>query len=548
MKSIRTKILLLVICGVLVSASVVAAICLINLEYTLRQDSSEIMRLLCAEKKQEIDRQLTSIEQSVNTIRHFAAGQLDDVERLWTDEEYRNSYLDKVAEVSVNVAESTETVISVYYRLNAEKAGPKAGVYLVKDTDGSYESFPVTDLSAFDKSDTDAVGWYYKPSASGKEEWIAPYIDHVLGILMISYSIPIYVDNQMIGVIGMDVETDTLYRGVDSVQIYDTGYAFLMDEKGNIIYHRDYPQGIARDENSGELAKLHQKLSEVQEEGQIIEYVREGKEKQLVFQKLGNDMLFSICVPKKEILEPKQQVMRYVCALIFATLCVVIIVAVRLSEVMIRPLKQLTKAAQKIANSDLNVSIECNTKDEVGVLARSFQLTTEHLKNYIGTINKLAYTDALTGIGNKTAYEAIVQQLEKQMEQGNAEFSLVVMDINDLKKMNDTFGHEKGDELIQNTAAVLKKVWKEENVYRIGGDEFVAVETGKDSHVYEKRMEALEAELVFFNRRNPHFELPLQVAQGAAVYEPDGDERFADVFRRADARMYQDKEKKKGKK
>lgn len=545
MKSIRTKILLLVICGVLTSTIAAAAICLVNLGSILRQDSSEMIRLLCTEKKQEINQQLISIEQSVNTIHHFAVRELDDVERLWSDEEYRNSYLDKVIEVSVNAAENTEAVISVYYRFNMEKTDPKAGVFLVKDEEGNFSDYPVTDLKQYGRANTAATGWYFVPLDNGKASWLEPYVNITMGIELISYVIPVYVDGETIGVIGMDIEVERLYHSVDSVQIYDTGYAFLTDEKGHILYHQGYPNGMKLGKEFEELEILRRKMSEVKEEGSVVEYFKGGQEKKLVFQKLQNGMLFAVCVPKSEILEPGRKLVSYVVVSIVVALAAVILITVRLSDVIIRPLRQLTKAAEKIAASDLNVTIECNTNDEVGVLARSFKVTTEHLKTYIGTINKLAYTDALTGIGNKTAYEAVVQELEEQIQNGSAEFSLVVMDINNLKKMNDTYGHEKGDELIQNAAAALKKVWKEENVYRIGGDEFAAIETGKDGYAYAKRMEALEEELTFFNRSNPHFEMPLQVAQGAAVYEPDKDERFADVFRRADVLMYQDKDKKK---
>ncbi|MGN0506234.1 MAG: diguanylate cyclase [Lachnospiraceae bacterium] len=544
MKSIRTKILSLVIFSVLISTISVAAICLISMKNTLEQDSSDIMNLLCTEKKQEINEQLMNIEQSVNTIYHFAVRQLDDVKRLWGEEEYRNSYLEEVLAVSVNAAENTKGAITVYYRFNQEKA-PNGGFFLVKNDRGKFEDYPVTDLSLYDKNDVPAVGWYYIPLENEKATWLEPYVNPSIDIDMISYVIPVYVDGEVIGVIGMDIEVDILYQSVDSVQIYDNGYAFLMDEKGNILYHKDYPDGIKREGASGELTELYRKLTAAKASGHLIPYSWDGQEKRLVSQKLQNNMLFSICVLKSEIDEPWIRLFGYVITSLLLMLAVVILVTIQVSRVMIRPLHQLTEAAQKIANSDLDVSIECNTNDEVGVLARSFQLTAEHLKKYIGYINKLAYTDALTGIRNKTAYEETVELLDAQIDQGSAAFSVVVMDINNLKQMNDTYGHEKGDELIKNVADLLKKVWKEDNVYRIGGDEFVAIGTGREEKNYSNRMGALELELKAFCRKNPHYEIPVQVAQGAAVYEKGRDENFADVFRRADALMYEDKEKKK---
>lgn len=102
---------------------------------------------------------------------------------------------------------------------------------------------------------------------------------------------------------------------------------------------------------------------------------------------------------------------------------VVIVITVRVTRLMVRPLKQLTESAQKIANADLEVSIECNTKDEVGVLAKSFKQTVEQLRCYIEYINRLAYTDTLTKIQNKTAYEECIARLPKIAEAENKDFA-----------------------------------------------------------------------------------------------------------------------------
>ena len=112
---------------------------------------------------------------------------------------------------------------------------------------------------------------------------------------------------------------------------------------------------------------------------------------------------------------------------------------------MVKPLKELNTAAKKIAAGDLSISLTQQTKDEVGALSDSFQQTVNHLQKYIDYINSLAYRDALTGVKNKTAYKETERRLEEQMRQGHPEFAIVVLDINDLKQVNDNFGHDFGD-------------------------------------------------------------------------------------------------------
>lgn len=83
-----------------------------------------------------------------------------------------------------------------------------------------------------------------------------------------------------------------------------------------------------------------------------------------------------------------------------------------LTRRIIRPLKELNEAAKKIAAGDLSITINHQTRDEVGTLADSFQQTVSHLQKYIDYINGLAYRDGLTGVKNKTAYQETAMILE----------------------------------------------------------------------------------------------------------------------------------------
>ena len=76
------------------------------------------------------------------------------------------------------------------------------------------------------------------------------------------------------------------------------------------------------------------------------------------------------------------------------------------------------------------------------------QQTVNHLQKYINYINGLAYRDGLTGVKNKTAYQETVIRLEEQTRIGRPQFAVVVFDINGLKEINDTNGHDFGDMLI----------------------------------------------------------------------------------------------------
>ena len=89
-------------------------------------------------------------------------------------------------------------------------------------------------------------------------------------------------------------------------------------------------------------------------------------------------------------------------------------------------------------------------------MTKSIQKMIVHLREYLTYINELAYTDSLTGVKNKTAYQEVVERKKMEMSAGMAEFALIVMDVNGLKQVNDRFGHEEGDRLLKDERMEVK--------------------------------------------------------------------------------------------
>ena len=143
-----------------------------------------------------------------------------------------------------------------------------------------------------------------------------------------------------------------------------------------------------------------------------------------------------------------------------------------------------------------------------------------------------ANVDALTGVRNKHAYVDYEEKLNKRIENGeNVEFALLVFDVNNLKEVNDTYGHQTGDRYICDTAKIICDIFKHSPVFRIGGDEFVAIADGADYKETDKLLEQLKE-----NNATPG---AIVIAYGLARNE--GDRNVAAVFARADALMYENK-------
>ena len=149
-----------------------------------------------------------------------------------------------------------------------------------------------------------------------------------------------------------------------------------------------------------------------------------------------------------------------------------------------------------------------------------------------------AHRDPLTGVRNKLAYIENKTNMENRIESGELkEFGIVVFDMNGLKKINDTLGHDVGDEYIKAACRIICQQFKHSPVFRIGGDEFVALLEGGD---YEDRLSLLRAfdHTIEQNQK----EGKVVVSAGISVFQPAGNDSFDECFRRADMKMYQRKE------
>ena len=147
--------------------------------------------------------------------------------------------------------------------------------------------------------------------------------------------------------------------------------------------------------------------------------------------------------------------------------------------------------------------------------------------------------DELTGLKNRRAYQAEIERLN---DGGNmADISIATMDINGLKITNDNFGHTAGDELIQAAANIMKEVFCENgwNVYRTGGDEFVAIICSPVSDLEVLVQDFKEQEKLFIHDKITELSVSIGTVQG---YNQRGIACVEDLIKIADKRMYSDKE------
>ena len=146
-----------------------------------------------------------------------------------------------------------------------------------------------------------------------------------------------------------------------------------------------------------------------------------------------------------------------------------------------------------------------------------------------------ANIDALTGVKNMHAYIEAEKRLDRLIaEHHPAEFAIVVLDVNDLKTVNDSKGHQAGDQHLLSASAIICGIFKRSPVFRIGGDEFAVIAQGQDYRCIEELLGRLNDHNISAFRAGG-----VVIACGMARF--DQDDRVASVFSRADQNMYENK-------
>ena len=210
-------------------------------------------------------------------------------------------------------------------------------------------------------------------------------------------------------------------------------------------------------------------------------------------------------------------------------------------EALVMENKSLHKGDELEALANTLVAMSFHVKAYVEELLKS-ALQMESMRDEVTRANNLAMRDSLTGVKSDAAYGQQRQRLNLDIQAGDAEFGIVMIDINYLKRINDNYGHEKGNIYIKKMCTMICDIFAHSPVFRVGGDEFVVVLVHRD---YENRDELVADLKKRMNDLSEKTELEEwlrpSAALGLGIYDKEKDIDCDQVFKRADDAMYENK-------
>ena len=532
MRSLRTKFTLMMVIVLIVTVIATSVLSVVFIRNGEQEKTDQILLLLCETGATNLDYYFNSVQKSVEKVATFAEA---DVTGL--DDEDFEAHIDRVGEYFDDVANKTNGVLTYYYRIDPEVSGTVKGFWYTNLDHEGFVEHEVTDITQYDTSDTSKLVWFTVPKHEGKSIWLPPYITDNLNKRVISYNTPVYCRGQFIGVIGIEIDYTTMAEQVDSIKLFSNGYAFLSDAEGNLFYHPRIDITQLTEDTMPEIP------AGVVSDSTFLRYTFDGVEKEGAWIQLSNGMRMNVTVPSVEADRDLRMLILNIAIFAVELLVAAALFTMFYTKRITKPLERLTAAAEQVDRGNYEFSLDYDKDDEVGKLTRSFKLLTSHMKDNIRDLNKRVFVDSLTRVKNKGAYSADLDELQEQADKEGSQmrFAIGIFDCDDLKNINDVYGHDKGDEYLKTASYAICSTFRHSPVYRIGGDEFSVILRDEDYQNREELISQLEATAASINDSTANLWEQVHISMGFADYDPQNDSAVTDVMRRADMLMYENK-------
>ena len=511
--SMQFRILATIVFAMLAITIFIGGISIYEVDQYIQDESENFVVVACENERAQIDDIFDDMEKSVKVMESYVMdffSEEADVE----DENFQKKVISSADQMFADVSKHASGAVAYYFRFDPAISDSKMGLFYSKSKENDeYISFEPTDITLYEKGDTEHVGWFWQPYEAGKPVWMLPYYNQNNNFYMISYVVPMYHEGKFVGIVGMDFDYTVLSERVHEIKIYENGFAHL-EIDGAVIHSGDsvLEEKVIHDSNK---------------------YLRVSKE-------LKNGMTLVLSASYDDIRQIRYDISFKILFVVLILSAIFSVMAIIVVRKIVAPLKKIAAAAVKLSNGEYNVEFAQSNVSEIELLNTAFENMATHLHEREKELRFSAYRDSLTGLRNTTSYKSWVAEFDKEIENKTANFGVVVFDLNQLKETNDTCGHDVGDKLIATAAKVISDVFKRSPVFRIGGDEFLAVLQNKDLENCEKLFVQLDLECAN-TRIEEKREIPIVIARGFAMFDSDKDLHFNDVFKRADNAMYENK-------
>lgn len=351
----------------------------------LSQNYKDIITLESERKNLELNYFFNSAENLAKQYYSYILENLDE-KKLLTDSEYEKQFMLELTKLMSSSAVSQKGLVSTFFRLEMEQFGPNRGIFLIGGYQKSFVSVRTTDLSKYSPTDSEHVGWYYLPIWNKSPVWTISYENKNLRQKTISYSIPVYKNEKLLGIVGIDLSLGIVEELVNSIHI-DNALGLLIGKEQNLIQLNKEENLLNEVECSAELTAIIESFKEAT--NTIIKKIYWNEQYYSgTLKQLDNGMMYIIAVAYNEIMQLvyKELSALIISFIIAASLSVILIIFI-LHKIMI-PIKIVSRTTNRLARGELYIDIPYESHNEIGILANNIRMMTSQMKEYIEYISE----------------------------------------------------------------------------------------------------------------------------------------------------------------
>ena len=460
----------------------------------------------------------------------------------YMDEIYFFSHLESILEP---VAKENEEQISTLYM------GTGSGLLVSYDKWSVLSAVPKPDISVYDFTKSE---WYQKGMEEDGVFFTSLYIDAMGRGLTVTVATPFTDQNgEKQGVLAADFDITGIYNEMISMDLGSGSSSFAVNADNEIISIDSEEEVLLQDfVNLGDddIARMTSGEAGILETDDAF-YAYAPIE----------EMSWTLCavVPRTVLMEKVETLEHSLHAAMLSFLLISIVIVIaglyvsnRVAKSITYPIELLVDDIRIISEGDLEHKAAAYRNDEIGDVSLRLNEMVERLKETIrdlvnaeqraNELHELANKDALTSVKSRAAYNTYIQELQDRLDRGEPlEFALGVFDCDNLKQINDQYGHDKGDEYLKAASNLICHIFKHSPVFRIGGDEFAVGLQGEDFQNRDELVETFLKTQKEISAKAANKWEQVRVALGVAVYDPGADNSVFDTTRRADKIMYENK-------
>lgn len=537
MKSIKNKIIAFAVIATLIPSLALGLLSFRQNEELVSHNVTRELRALARNVSRELDLWVNENDQAIRAISVSSL----IINSLSAMQHY----------TAANDAEKTEQVLAHFLRSVQAKLGSILEL-TVADATGRVIASSVSDPDIGDLSKDwlqrlQQDNWLMEGVWASSLHWNAQYQTAIFNIIVpiLSY------DDAFIGTIIATLNLGAFRDSMDDTLNPTPGEVVLLSQAGHVLLSStaDIPPSMAIDE--AVLQKLKAKP------GELMSFTGLTQPKVIGLFDVPKMLPVTVLVERdyNEIYAAWIRLRNFFLGFVSVLIIIVAAVALYIGRSIVIPLESLIGATQHIVDGDLNVRVDVKQSDEVGQLANMFNLMTDKLQqNHVEImaanaamrqqnqmLEALSVTDSMTGLLNRSKLDAVLTDELARFGRNKRPFSVLMIDVDHFKTLNDNLGHIVGDEILIAVAKVLaNSIRSVDFAARYGGDEFVVILTETTADAAIKTAERIRMQVVEVGNKLKEHKIAITLSIGISHSLPE-DKSPTLLLARVDNALYEAK-------